>query len=387
MPNFSGIWNLKEQVQAIAAGRWTGLPLYELYTWGLNTSGQLGQNNTITGESSPVQVGALTDWTQVTTVGFSHTTSVKSDGTLWAWGSNTNGRLGDGTVVAKSSPVQIGGLTNWYQVSAGSAFVSAIKTDGTLWAWGYNFNGQLGTSNTISRSSPVQVGALTTWASIGTGNTHNLAVKTDGTLWVWGSDSNGNLGLGTLDVARSSPTQVGALTNWEKTAGGNDVSSAVKTDGTLWMWGINTNGQLGDNTVGRKLSPVQVGALTTWSEVSPGGSHTLAVKTDGTLWSWGKNSQGQLGTNESTLNYKSSPVQIGALTNWSNVSGRVNSSIASKSDGTLWTWGWNAVGQLGHNNTTDLSSPVQVGGLTNWGAPARGGAASHNAASTVSATN
>jgi alpha-tubulin suppressor-like RCC1 family protein len=139
---------------------------------------------------------------------------------MWAWGNNSDGRLGDGTVVNKSSPVQIGGLTNWYQVSGGGSHTAAIKTDGTMWTWGRNITfGQLGDGTVVSRSSPVQIGALTNWSQVSAGFTHTASVKTDGTLWAWGANSQGQLGIGTI-VYKSSPIQVGALTSWLQISAG-----------------------------------------------------------------------------------------------------------------------------------------------------------------------
>jgi alpha-tubulin suppressor-like RCC1 family protein len=362
MPNFSAKWGLMEQLQAVAAGTWTGLPLYSLYAWGYNTQGQLGLNDTVR-RSSPVQVGALVNWAQVS-AGFYVSSAIKTDGTLWAWGNNSNGSVGDGTTINRSNPVQVGALTNWYQVSSGGIFTAAVKTDGSLWAWGFNTQGQLGQNNVIPRSSPVQVGALTNWAQVSSGRS-TLSVKTDGTLWGWGLNDIGTVGDGTV-INRSSPVQVGALTNWARVSSGTLHTAAVKTDGTIWAWGDNRIGQLGDGTANnRRSSPVQVGALTNWSRVSAGRESTFSIKTDGTLWSWGVNNRGQLGQNN--VIDRSSPVQIGALTNWSTISaGAYGSSTSVKTDGTLWVWGSNAYGQLGDGTIANRSSPVQIGALTKW---------------------
>ena len=287
----------------------------ELYAWGFNNSGQVG-DNTVTNKSSPVQIGALTNWAQVSIN--DHATAITTSGELYAWGSNSSGRLGDGTIVAKSSPVQIGALTNWSQVVAGVNHTAAIKTTGTIWAWGSNTAGQLGDGTTVAKSSPVQIGALTNWAQVSASN-HTAAVKTDGTMWTWGNNSTGQLGDGTA-ANKSSPVQIGALTNWAQTSCGSAHTAAITTGGELYAWGDNSpNGRLGDNTVVDKSSPVQVGALTNWSQVSAATYHTAAGKTDGTLWAWGGNSYGQLA--DGTAVNKSSPVQIGALTNWSQVAG------------------------------------------------------------------
>ena len=366
MPNFSGVWNLKEQIQAIAAGRWTGLPLYELYAWGTNGSGEHG-DNTITNKSSPVQTGSDVNWSKISSGNrFSH--GIKTDGTLWAWGNNFNsvGSLGDGTTINRSSPVQIGSLGDWYQTAGGGGHALAVKTNGTLWAWGSGANGRLGNNITYlaDRSSPIQIGALTNWSQVAAGAGHSAAVKNDGTLWTWGGNYSGQIGDGTR-VSRSSPVQIGALTNWSQVGLGNgsNMTAAIKNDGTLWTWGYNGEGQVGDNTVISRSSPVQVGALTTWAQVSAADAGVVAIKTDGTLWTWGNNSQGGVG--DGTTVNKSSPVQIGALTTWAQADGSKN-FVAVKTDGTLWTWGFNFAGGLGDGTTVSRSSPVQVGALAGW---------------------
>ena len=236
----------------------------KLFAWGLNGQGQLGIENTA-GRSSPVQVGALTTWTYASGNDNS-SAAIKSDGTMWSWGFNDGfGLLGRGENAAKfSSPVQIGALTDWQQIYGGKQFYLTIKTDGTLWAWGNGGNGRLGTGNVISRSSPTQVGALTNWAMAACGNDTGYAVKTDGTLWSWGSGTNGGLGTGDT-IARSSPVQIGALTTWTEVYA-NAASNkclAVKNDGTLWTWGANP-GTVGNNTTTANSSPVQV-AGTNWA--------------------------------------------------------------------------------------------------------------------------
>ena len=339
------------------------------WDWGGNDQGQLVRGGSF---SAPGQVGALTDW--VTVVGAVATGyGVKADGTLWSWGWNgPTGACGLGTAGTYSrvnSPTQVGALTTWYKV--GSAYRSgfAIKTDGTLWSWGTNNLGVLGLGNTTAYSSPKQVGALTTWLNISSSgsssNTFVAAIKTDGTLWSWGNNSKGQLGLGNV-TNYSSPKQVGALTTWLDVSCGNYASTlAIKTDGTLWSWGSNSSGELGLGDTTYRNSPVQVGALTTWSKVSCGTQHSLATKTDGTLWSWGANGgNGQLGLGNTT-NY-SSPKQVGALTTWFKVSAGGSYSLATKTNGTLWSWGLNASGQLGLGNITNYSSPKQVGVLTTW---------------------
>ena len=202
-------------------------PIYYLWSFGRNYFGQLGLGNT-TNVASPTQVGALTTWLNIA-AGY-HSLSTKTDNTLWAWGRNGDGQLGlgnSGSGTNRSSPVQVGALTTWSSVYAGSYSSLAIKTNGTLWSWGQNSYGRLGLGNTTDYSSPKQVGALTTWASISAGSGYwTAAIKTDGTLWSWGSNSYGRLGLGDTNN-RSSPVQVGSLTNWLTVAAGAYHSAAI----------------------------------------------------------------------------------------------------------------------------------------------------------------
>ena len=348
-----------------------------LFSWGLNVNGQLGLGNTTT-LSSPVQVGALATWSKLSE-GYKSSHAIKTDGTLWSWGFNNAGQGGLGNTTAYSSPKQVGALTTWATVSSGGYSTTnhtlAIKTDGTLWSWGSNQGGKLGLGNLTSYSSPKQIGALTTWSKVSVGENFSLAIKTDGTLWSWGIGNYGKLGLGnTTDY--SSPKQVGALTTWATlAAGAENFSVAIKTDGTLWSWGKNNYGTLGLGNTTNYSSPKQVGALTAWATVVAGSDHTLSIKTDGTLWSWGRNQSfgifaGRLG--DGTTTTRSSPVQIGALTTWSKVAAGSYHSLAIKTDGTLWSWGASYNGPLGHGNATNYSSPVQVGALTTWTVVASG---------------
>ena len=335
-----------------------------IFTAGAAAFGTNGQSNTLS-RSSPVQVGSLTTWKAVSG-GFAHYHATKTDGTLWAWGYNDVGNLGIGNTVARSSPVQVGLLTNWKSIGAraGTSNCGAIKTDGTLWMWGVGTSGQLGLGNATSRSSPVQVGSLTNWKQLAVGNGQTLCVKTDGTLWAWGSGQNGALGLGDV-IARSSPVQVGSLTNWKQPFIEGGSTFCIKTDGTLWAWGDNAlYGQLGQGDAISRSSPVQVGSLTNWKQVNSDGDSVACIKTDGTLWTWGLNGNGQLGQGDAIS--RSSPVQVGSLTNWKQVVSGDRNFMCVKTDGTLWAWGLNTSGRLGFGDTLSRSSPVQVGSLTNW---------------------
>jgi len=354
-------------------------PPANLWAWGKNDNGQLGLGDKVNW-SSPVQVGALSTWAQISgnRIG-NQTHAVKTDGTLWAWGPNYAGKLGLGDTVYRSSPVQVGALTNWTNSLMPNTYSGGgthVKSDGTAWFFGirgYMFNNGFG----VKSSSPVQVASDKTWSWAVTGPQQSwFGITTGGQLWssCYGS-SNGLSGQNNT-TKTSSPVQVGSLTNWAGVYPGYNAVIARKTDGTIWSWGkgsvaANAKAFLGQNSAYVNLSsPTQIGSLTNWARVSAGRYACLAVKTDGTLWTWGYNGNGALGLGD-TIN-RSSPTQVGALTNWltaadKNVMAANPSAIAVKGDGTLWTWGRAANGTLGNNsNTINLSSPTQLGSLTDW---------------------
>ena len=361
-----------------------GLPLFgKLFGWGANYNGQLGLNNT-TRYDSPIQVGALTNWKTPSggstnaSVGF--TLCTKADGSLWSWGANPRGQLGSGTTVARSSPVQIGSLTDWLQPSAGYRSSICSKTDGTLWAWGSNSSfGGLGLNDLIYRSSPVQIGSLTDWSSrfSNTGLDFCIAVKTDGKLWAWGRNHYGQLGNGLHGSGgyRSSPVQIGSSSNWYIPSNGRSHTACTTTDGKLFVWGDNGQGQLGLGDTVKRSSPVQVGALTNWKQPMGGYAQTICIKTDGTLWAWGNNDTGELGQGD--LVARSSPTQIGSLTDWKLLrqgnSNGATTAMGTKTDGSLFAWGAGGVGQTGQGYGSFRSSPIVVGTLKTWITPTQAG--------------
>jgi alpha-tubulin suppressor-like RCC1 family protein len=352
-----------------------------LWNWGYGFYGQLG-NNSSASRSSPVQtIAGGTNWKQVS-MGITddhNVGAIKTDGTLWLWGINNFGQLGNnagGMFISSSSPVQtVTGGTNWKQVSLGGSHTAAIKTDGTLWLWGANTAGSLGDNSITHKSSPVQtVAGGTNWKQVSCMKqsystddiVYTAAIKTDGTLWMWGDNTYGILGDNTT-VKKSSPVQtVAGGTNWKQVSCGYGLTAAIKTDGSLWLWGRNLVGGLGDNTTVDKSSPVQtVAGGTNWKQVEAV-YNVGAVKTDGTLWMWGGGAFGGLGDNTEIA--KSSPVQtVAGGSNWKQVSVGLGLTGAVKTDGTLWMWGNNADGALGDNTRTNRSSPVQtVAGGTYW---------------------
>jgi alpha-tubulin suppressor-like RCC1 family protein len=348
----------------------------DTWGWGLGTSGRVG-DNTETTRSSPVSVvGGFTDWCQVSG-GDQHSLGVRTNGTAWAWGLNDQGRLGDGTVDNKSSPsAVVGGFIDWCQVAAGCAHSVGVRTTGSAWAWGCNPSGQLGDNTAVSKSSPVSVvGGFTDWCYVATGTAHSLGVRTNGTLWAWGLGTCGRVGDGTVTTRSSPVIVVGEFTDWSQVSAGDQHSLGVRINGSAWAWGLGTCGRLGDNAVTDRSSPVSVvGGFTDWCQVSAGNAHSLGVRNNGTLWAWGLNDQGRLGDNSATL--RSSPVSVvGGFTDWCQVSAGTAHSLGVRTNGTAWAWGCNPSGQLGDNTAVSKSSPVSiVGEFLSWCQVAAGGA-------------
>jgi alpha-tubulin suppressor-like RCC1 family protein len=292
--------------------------------------------------------------------------------TLWVWGAGNEGRLGTNDTTSRQTPVTtFAGGTTWKQVSAGIQFTSAIKTDGTLWGWGRADSGQLGTNDTTQRNTPVTTFAGgTNWKYISSGGYHNAAIKTDGSLWVWGEGGSGRLGTNDTTPNRNTPvTTFAGGTNWKQVSAGGAHTAAIKTDGTLWTWGFNGFRQLGINsTDGNINTPVTTFAGgNNWKQVACGSEHTAAIKTDGSLWTWGTNSDGRLGINNTTSPILTPVTTFSGGNTWKSVACGNKHTVAIKTDGSLWTWGLGGDGQLGDFTTINRSTPVTtfVGG-NNW---------------------
>jgi alpha-tubulin suppressor-like RCC1 family protein len=342
---------------AIAAGN-THTAVFKsdgtVWAWGNNDGGQLGDGTTTNRLALPAPVAGLSGVAAVSAS--SHTLALKTDGTVWAWGANWAGQLGDGTTTNQVSPVQVGGLSGIVAVCAGADFSIALKGDGTVWTWGGNGTGQLGDGSTSNQASPVQAAGLSGIVGITAGGwgTRNLALTSDGTVWEWGP--------GTWDNPIVAPAQIGGLTGIAAIATGSQHQMALKNDGTVWTWGANSRGQLGDGSGQDQSSPVAVAGLGNVVAIAAGDLHSLAVRGDHTFWSWGYNGQGQLG--DGTTNSRATPAQVTGLSGALAPAATGASTVVLKTDGTVWLSGVSATGSRGSDRGSIYRVPFPVAGLT-----------------------
>ena len=343
-----------------------------LWTWGGNNLGTLG-NNSMTDSNKPIQIGTETDW-KTLEAGQAHIIALKNNGTLWGWGDNFQGQLGIGTTTASRVrvPTQIGTDSDWKTISSTYNHTLAIKTNGTLWAWGRNdYTGQLGDGTIVNKLSPVQIGSDTDWNTIFAGDHHSMAIKTDGTLWTWGNNDEGQFGTnntsGSLIPLNISATAAGIIT-YKFVSCGAFHTLAIRTDNSLWATGINTDGQIGDGTNNNRTSFVKIGTNNDWIFVSAGLAHNIGLRGSAgstRLVTWGKNHKGQLG--DGTNISRNTPISLPfnstatASTDWTYASVHSNHTIGRLVVGAdLFSWGENPLGQLGIGNNTDVAEPTRV---------------------------
>ena len=353
--------------QAQARGTAAVAPSHVVASWG--EGGLLGDGTT-TSRSRYVDIGAGASVVQVATgwgTRVGHGLAVRSDGTAWTWGFNREGELGDGTTTDRLAPVQVTGLTGVTQAAGGCTHSLALRSDGTVWAWGANGAGQLG-RGTISADevTPAPVSGLAGVTTIAAGCGFSLALRSDGSVWAWGGNTVGQLGNGST-ASSAVPVKITGVSQVTAIAAGWDSAVAVVAGGaSVWSWGGNDNGQLGNGTLAGHATPVRVTQIGTVhiAGAAVGYKFAAILGTDGSVWAWGRDNAGQL-ANAPVFAPVTRPVNtIGAGSGITQISAGADHMVALKSDGTVLAWGDNTNGELGNGTTTPVTGPAQVTGLT-----------------------
>ena len=332
-------------------------PDSSVWAWGANGYGQLGDGST-TIRYTPVPITTLTDTTNLEG-GWYHTLARNATSQLHTWGYNVNGRLGDGTTTQRTSPTLIGSLTGVTAVAGGTSHSVAVA-NGTAWAWGANGEGQLGDNTTTQRLSPVAVGGLSglTITAVAGGYLHSLALTSTGTVWAWGRNVEGQLGIGNTVTPKLLPVATSGLSAVTAVRAGLYFSLALKADGTVWGFGHNYYGQLGDLSNQPRSTPAQ-SALTGVIAIAAGDNHSVALKADGSVWTWGSNASSQLGI-AGAPSTSNTPLQVVGLPTIVAVAAGSSHSLALAADGSIWSWGANGNGQLGDGTNVPRATPVRV---------------------------
>jgi alpha-tubulin suppressor-like RCC1 family protein len=341
------------------------------WAWGLNSDGELG-NGSITrygGIGTPGQVMNLSNVVAVAG-GDQHSLALQADSTVWAWGNGGWGQLGQGAYGGSSKPVRVPGFSGVTALASGSIHNLALRSDGTVWGWGFNYYGQVGDGTSGDNVlSPARVKGLSGVIAVAAGGYTSFALKSDRTVWAWGYNGQGELGIGTSDErAHSTPTRVGRLSTAVAIGAGVGHGLAVLADGTVSAWGDNQTGELGANTTTTcggysspcSKAPVRVPNLSGVTAVSGGSGYTLALKSDGTAWGWGNNGYGELGNGQPQLyGGVKSPVRA-TVSHVTAIAAGASHSLWLRSDGTMWAAGSNYYGQIGDGTFNDAPAPVQV---------------------------
>jgi alpha-tubulin suppressor-like RCC1 family protein len=366
-----------------------------VWSWGSNNYGQLGVATTDSRQLAPVRVAGIGNVVSVVT-SFGFSMALEADGTVWAWGNNEYGQLVDGSRISRTAPGRVSGLpSNIVAIAASTGYSVALASDGTVYTWGQDIYGQLGDNSGNSRPVPRVVEGLTQTVAIAAGNEfvlaltrtgevwrtgrldnvadpsdrrpqpvtglpsrivaisageHCLALDSTGSVWSWRQNDYGELGDGST-ISRNVPQRIPSLNNIAAITARLSNSGAIDGDGTLWAWGNNKGGQIGDGQTTSRSTPITVEGLTDITAVAAGFGHTVALRTDGTVWAWGRNQEGQLGIDPGLLGVaRSRPTQVSALSGVTSIAAGSLFTLALRSDGTVWAWGANFYGQLGTPN-------------------------------------
>lgn len=353
---------------SVAAGNGHMVALTEnktVYTWGTNTYGQLG-NGTTTSSNTPAEIADLSDIASVA-AGSDHTVAVSESGSVYTWGRNNLGQLGNGGIIDSSAPAILNSLSGVTSAAAGSTHTVVLTTEGIIYTCGNNAYGQLGNEYKEFRKTPILVDELSDVTAIAVGNLSTVALKSDGTVWTWGNNTAGQLGYDLPEVSRiiasSEAAQVSGLSDIKAIASGCSHTVALGIDGTVYTWGDNRLGQLGDDTTTSRQTLSAVSSLSGIKAIAAGGSTTFALAENGTVYAWGDNTYGQLGNG--TTENSSVPLEISGLNGVTDISTDGLNVLALKSDGTVYAWGLNSLGSLGNGTWDSSSVPAAVENLTN----------------------
>lgn len=315
-----------------------------VFGFGDNRFGQIGDGSRKI-KYRPVQVNGLENIVDIN-AGVYHSLALKKDGSVWSWGSNAMGQLGNGTKVDSDIPVMVQGLTDIVQIDANGYSSLALKEDGTVWAWGDNSYMQLG-SNSIDSTIPQKIKGIENVISIGCGGSNNTIVKSDGSVWAWGWNKYVNLCVGSDEKIVKSPKQVIGITDINTISASTKGIIALSNNAFVWEWG-------------HVEKPIQIKDLKKVKEIYQAGFHSLAIKEDGTLWGWGSNTDGQIGNGSQDNKYYVPVTQVSNISNIIEVSGGIYHSVAIDENGNVWTWGNNRNGQLGHEEIEYSLKPIKL---------------------------
>lgn len=316
---------------------------------------QVGSTGTL-GFSTPSALFAGETWKSMET-GADHGLVVDGDGKLYSWGSNSYGQLGRISAFGEKTPLRVGTDQDWKIVAACGDRSAAIKTNGSLWTWG---DWPTGIDGVNQSAVPLRVGSDNDWKSMSLGRWHTLALREDGSLWAWGGNTHYSLGDGT-NITRNTPVRIGTDNDWAEVACANYTSFAIKTDGSLWVWGNALHGSIygmGASAPSLPAQPIPTGTGNDWKSLRPSsaGQFVFALKNDGSLWSWGLNPQGSLGQGDTAA--RNIPTQVGAFTDWQAIAAGESHVIATRANGSIWHWG-----SLSSTTMPSSTSPADASAL------------------------